>query len=395
MASSNIDPPPNFSVRVLNRVTNTYIRSGSIIETNPTPADLNDENGHSLTWVNYLGQADRLLSGGLLRLCYDLINSVLLFLGLYLGTKTCGSSSALVNLSIIILVANGLTLLSTFFFVIRNWNLLDMCCLPDEPHPYQYSVGYLVRGFFRLIRFICICVGTGYTFTSKTPTNNDCEIVRFYLGIVCFNAWLLILNSIPKPSLPIRRSLISECFVIVLSLIFNGLHLGSVLFALIKDNKPECTYIHIEDLYFRAPLKSFAYIGLIVLSCFFVGSTLATIIDRLFYRLPNLRRLFFYLSAASYAIIYLTHLFHIYYYSVGAVLLFHPRLGGSCRMTDHSLYTTLLTWQIIRSFLLLMVLILALLISCFGWTVGSCLVRRLPASMVVPLMETVVVCFCY
>ncbi len=58
----------NDNDRILNRVTNTYIHSDSIIETSPASAPVNDENGQSLTWVDLLAQLDCVFSGGLLRL---------------------------------------------------------------------------------------------------------------------------------------------------------------------------------------------------------------------------------------------------------------------------------------------------------------------------------------
>jgi len=86
--------------------------------------------------------------------------------------------------------------------------------------------------------------------------------------------------------------------------------------------------IKIEDLYFRAPLKSFGYIELILVICSSINTIIAVTINQLFYSLPNLRRVFVHLSSISYAIV----LFVIYYYSVGAVFLFRPRLGGSCHI---------------------------------------------------------------
>jgi hypothetical protein len=180
--------------RILNRVTNTYIHSDSIRETNPIPAPVNNQ---SSTWVDSLTQLDRVFSGGLLRLCYDLINIVLLSLGLYYGTKTCSVSNTLAVISILILVFSGLGLFFTLLFFVRNWPLRHMN-LSVAAVSHRYRQGYVVRALFRFLRFICICVGTGYVFTSKVPVNNDCEILRFYLGIVCFNAWLLIIRLATK-----------------------------------------------------------------------------------------------------------------------------------------------------------------------------------------------------
>lgn len=392
MASSNDNAIPSSPSRTLNRITSTYIHSDSIIDTNPIRPATNNENQQSSTWIQYLSQVDRLLSGGLSRLCYDVTNIVLLSLGLYYGTETCPTSSSLVKISITLIVANALTLLSTFFFAQRNWHFRHMP-LSDETSSQAFRPGYAVRGFFRFIRLICICVGTGYAFTSTAPVNNDCEIVRFYLGVVCFNAWLLMLTSMPKPSLPIRRTLTLHCIIFLYILFVNSLHFGLVLSALMKTNESDCIYSRIDDLYFRAPLVSFGCIGLILILCITINALLVTIMNQLFYQLSNWRRFFLGLSAVSYVINYLITFFLIYYYSVGAVLVFHPRLGGSCRTVASNLYNTLLIWQIIRSFLSLIILLVLPLILCFGVVLGSCLIRCLPASIVVPLVEMLHVFF--
>ncbi len=196
-----------------------------------------------------------------------------------------------------------------------------------------------------------------------------------------------------KPLLPVRRPLILECFIIFYMIIFNGIHFGFVAFSMIKSQESECIYTRIEDLYFGAPLKSFAYIGLILIICITVNSIFGSIINQLFYRLPNFQRFFIHLSAISYVIFYSLILVFIYYYSVGAVLLFRPRADGSCGIVAQSLYRTLLVWQIIRSFLPLIVWPLACIVYCLGLTCGLCLARCLPASIAVPLLEMLEVCF--
>ncbi|CAF3907985.1 unnamed protein product [Rotaria sordida] len=69
--------------RALNRIANTYIHSDSINEASSTRALAGDDHEQSSTWVDSLAQLDRLFSGGLLRFCYNLIDIVLLSLGLH------------------------------------------------------------------------------------------------------------------------------------------------------------------------------------------------------------------------------------------------------------------------------------------------------------------------
>jgi hypothetical protein len=390
-ATDNSGPSNASTTGLLNRITNTYIHSDSVIQPPATPAPVGDNNASSLTWVDSLIQIDRVLSGSLLRLCYNVIDVVLLSLGLYYGTTTCSISHALAIISIFILSLSGLGLAFTLLFLVRNWTLRHVS-LTDAASASQFSQAYRVRGFLYFLRFICICVGTAYVFTSKVPTNNNCEILRFYLGIVCFNTWVLIFISPPKPSLPVRRSLFVECFILLLSIVINSLYFGFVIFAMIKIQASECIYTHIEDLYFRAPLKSFAFVGLILIGCIVGINILGAIVNHLFYRLPNMRRVFVRLSAIHYVIVYLITVVVVYYFSVGAVLLFRPRSGSTCRIVAPHLHKTLFIWQIIRVFLPLILWPLALLVCCLGVIFGTCLAECLPAWIAVPLHAWLRVC---
>ncbi|CAF4753373.1 unnamed protein product, partial [Rotaria sp. Silwood1] len=71
------------SGRLLNRVTNTLIHSDSIIASNRTDASVTNNNGQSSTWVDILTQLDFVCSGSLLRICYNVIDIILLSIGLY------------------------------------------------------------------------------------------------------------------------------------------------------------------------------------------------------------------------------------------------------------------------------------------------------------------------
>ena len=356
--------------RLLNGVTNPFIHSNSNNET-------------STTWVDSLTQLDELLSGTLFRLCYDLISIALLSLGLYYGTKTCSVSNALAIISICILVFSGLALTFTLLFFVRNWSMGRTTSGKER----------ILIAFFYFLRFICICVGTAFVFTSKIPINNDCEILRFYLGIVCFNTWFLLFTWIPKPSLPVRTSLIFVFIGLLIFLSFNGTYFGFLAFAMIQTHQSECIYSRIEDLYFHAPLKSFAFVGLVIIGCIIITVIFGTILSQLYYRFPNLRRLLVPLSAIHYMIFYFETVALVYYFSVGAVLLFRPRLGGSCFTVAPGLYKILWIWQLIRVFFPLVILPLVILIVCVGVAFGTCLSSCLPPSIAVPLMEILHVCF--
>jgi hypothetical protein len=301
---------------------NTRVCSDSNIETDTTPTYAAGGNEQSVTWVDRFNQLGPKLSGCLLRLGYIFTDIVLLSLGLYYGIKTCSISNSLGKTYISILVFSGLELTSVLIILVLNWSSHSTDLFDVEN---RYRIGYRVISFCRFLKFICICIGTVYVFTSKVPINNDCEIVRFYLGIVCFSTWMLMFSPPGKPSLPIRQSLILEIFVLLLTFIYYGTYVGLLVFPLMKTQAPECIYTRIEDLYFRAPLKSFAYAGLILIGSIVSTSILNAIFNQLFHRLSHYRRVFLHLSAIIFVISYLETLVRIYYFSVGAVLLFQTR----------------------------------------------------------------------
>ncbi|CAF2794870.1 unnamed protein product [Rotaria sp. Silwood2] len=383
--SSNGGRSNGASSQLFNRVTDTYIHSDSINATNRTAASVDDDNRQSSTWVDTLTQLDRVCSGGLLRLCYNVIDIVLLCIGLYYGTKTCSISNPLVVLSICIFIFGSITLITTLLCFVRNLPLYHMT-QSEAISSGLYRQGSILRSFFHFFKFIVVIIAFFYVFTWKKLVNNNCELMRFYLGIVCFNTCILNFIYPLKPSLPIRRSLIIECLILVLPIIVNIIYLGIVAFATIKTKKSECVYTSIENLYFDAPLKSFAYIGLILAGCTIGINVIGAVLNQLFYRLTNLRRLFIYLSAIHYVICYSIAVVVIYYYSIGAVLLFQPRVGGSCAVVAPSLYKTLFIWQLIRIFFPFIIWPLTFLVCCLGFTIGGCLALCLPASITVPLL---------
>ncbi|CAF3309279.1 unnamed protein product [Rotaria socialis] len=384
---NNTDRTNGAASRLLNRAANTFIHSDSIHEASRTAVAVEDDNNSQpLTWVDSLAQLDRALSGGLLRLCNSVIDIVLLSYGLYYGTKTCSISHAYAFLSIFILVFDAMAIATILLLFPRNWRLRHTT-LSEETTSNPYRTGTRLRNFFYFLRFISVCTSTAYVFTSKKPPNNDCELIRFYLGVVCFNTWVIFLNWPPKPSLPARRSLIGEITLFLFSIIYNGIYFGCVAFAMSGNNEQECEYNRIEDLYFRAPLKSFAYVGLILIVCRVCNNLLYSAFNRLFYRLTTLRTFFIRLAALHYLITYLLGVTSGYYYSVGAVLLFQPRSGGSCSIVAPKLYTVLFVWELIIVFSPLVIWCVLIILCCLGAVLGVCLASCLPASITVPLLR--------
>ncbi|UJR07836.1 hypothetical protein I4U23_012119 [Adineta vaga] len=365
-------------------IANTYMHSDSINEASASLTPVVNNNGNSSTWVESLTCLDRLLCGSLLRLCYLIIDIILLILGLYYGKTTCISSSKLVSISITILVFGSLELAAILIYFIRNWTVRQTIWSGErEPN------GILLRNLLHFLRFICICIGTGFVFSSKAPLTNDCEILRFYLGIVCFGTFAVWFIPPCKALLPVRRSLVSEIIIRLVLSIGTCFYLGFVIYAMLKVNSSECVYKRIEDLYFHAPLKSFAFIGLLLTGCILGDRVLDGIINQLFYRLPRVQKLILYLSAIRYMIAYLITIFCVYYFSVGAVLLFQPRSGSSCRQIAPGLYKTLFVWQIICVFWPIIIWPLACLICCLGVAIGTCIAQCLPASITVPILEMI------
>ncbi|CAF1091523.1 unnamed protein product [Adineta ricciae] len=365
-------------------IANTYMHSDSINEARAAPAPIINDSDESPTWVDSLSRLDRLLSGSLLRLTYLIIDVILLSLGLYYGKNTCSSSSSVIVISICILIFASLELATIFLFFIRNWRKRYTLVVEDTS-----SNGYPQRNMLHLLRFLCICVGTAFVFGSKTSSTTSCDAVRFYLGIVCFNTWVLWFIAPSKATLPVRRSLVSECLIRFISILIPCFYIGFVLSAVLKVHNSECICHSVEDLYHRAPLKSFGYVGLLLKICIICDRIFDGVINQIFYRARNLRRTFLYVAAIRYLISYLITLCVVYYFSIGAVLLFSSRTDKSCQKVAPQLHKTLLTWQIICVFLPLIVWPLTCLLCCLGVTIGTCLAACLPASITVPLFAII------
>jgi hypothetical protein len=180
-ATDNSGPSNASTTGLLNRITNTYIHSDSVIQPPATPAPVGDNNASSLTWVDSLIQIDRVLSGSLLRLCYNVIDVVLLSLGLYYGTTTCSISHALAIISICILALSGLGLAFTLLFLVRNWTLRRMS-LTDAASASQLSQAYRVRGF--LYTFLGLYAFVSVLHMSSHQKCRQITIVKFFAFIL-------------------------------------------------------------------------------------------------------------------------------------------------------------------------------------------------------------------
>jgi len=325
-------------------------------------------------------------SGSSLTLCYRLIDIALLSLGLYYGTGACKSSNSLAVISICLLIFNGIDLAFFLLFLIRKFTLRNVA-LSDEDRLRQFRATVGIHCCFLFIKFIINCIGTVYVFKRASSINPDCELIRFCLGIVCYSTLIKISMPTLKLVLPTRRASKTEYFITFLSLVFNGIYFGVVLFAAVKTKESVCMYINIEDLYFRAPLKSFAYIGLIPAIFWVIIQVLRIPIRRLFFDLPTRRKVVVCLFGIHYTLYYLSIVAYVYYFSIGAVLLFQPRSGGSCRSVAPSLYKTLLIWQWLYTLWPFAVLSFAYLLMCCGVFCGSFFACCLPASVSVPVLE--------
>jgi hypothetical protein len=213
--------------------------------------------------------------------------------------------------------------------------------------------------------------------------------MRFCLGIVCLSTWLIILIPPTKPELPVRRSLIIECLILAFVLIINCTYIGTVATAMTDVSTSTCIYNSTEDLYLRAPLKSYAYVGLILFGCTTLIHIINLIINQLCFRLNFARRFYIYYYALQYTLNYLGAIVVIYYFSIGALFLFQPRSGDPCRTDAPNLYRVLLIWEWIRILSPLIAIPLIIIICCLGVFLGIILSYCLPASITVPILEVI------
>jgi hypothetical protein len=262
--------------------------------------------------------------------------------------------------------------------------------LTEEEKSEQFRRISALRGFFIFFKLIPVCFGTGYTLTEKLPETNDCELMRFCLGIVCVSTLLIMIMPPTKPVMPPRRSFLTECFLLSFLLIINGAYFTTIGLSLKNtQQQSSCIYKNIEDIYLRAPLISYAYVGIILFS-FTTGMPMINVlVSRFCQRLTNGRRLYAYYYAVQYTLNYFAALTIIYYLSVGALLLFQPRSGQPCRADAPGLYRSLLIWQWIRILTPLIAVPLVIILCCLGVFFGFILSYCLPASITVPLLEVI------
>jgi hypothetical protein len=154
-------------------------------------------------------------------------------------------------------------------------------------------------------------------------------------------------------------------------------------------NEPTCTYNSTEDLYLGSPLKSYAYVGLILFACTTIIHIINLIIGQLCFRLNRGRSFYIYYYALQYALNYFGAILVIYYFSIGALFLFQPRSGQPCRTNAPDLYRILLIWEWIRILSPLIAIPLIIILCCLGVFFGIILSYCLPASITVPILELV------
>jgi hypothetical protein len=149
-----------------------------------------------------------------------------------------------------------------------------------------------------------------------------------------------------------------------------------------------CIYNTPDDFYLRAPLKSYAYFGLILFGCTTGLHMINLVISQLCFRFNRGRRFYIYYYALQYALNYFATIVVIYYFSIGALFLFQPRSGETCRTDAPDLYRVLLIWEWIRILSPLIAIPLLIILCCLGVFFGILLSYCLPASITVPILES-------
>jgi len=340
------------------------------------------------TWINIFNRLDRILSGSLLHLLYRFIDITILLIGLTSNKQTCKISNHLSITSICLLIFYFIDLIIILFVFLCNIYSRNSQ-LSEEQKLERLRRASTLRGFFIFFKLIPICIGTAYSFPLTLPRTNECELMRFCLGIICLSTWLLILIPPTKPELPVRRSFIIECFILLFVLIINCTYIGTVTIAMTNVHQSTCIYNSTEDLYLSSPLKSYAYVGLILFSCTTIIHLINLIISQLCFRSNHGRRFYIYYYALQYALNYFGTIVVIYYFSIGALFLFQPRSGQPCRTDAPNLYRILLIWEWIRILSPLIAIPLIIILCCLGVFFGIILSYCLPASITVPILELI------
>ncbi|CAM4760588.1 unnamed protein product [Rotaria magnacalcarata] len=371
---------------IRNNQSENVLENGMASSTFPIIRSTSETN--ETTWINSFVEFDRILSGSLLHLCYRFVDIIILFIGLSSSKDICNRSNRLVVTSICLLIFYFIDLTIIFYYFIRNQSSYYRLLTEEEKAERLRHVSTL-RGFFIFLKLIPVCIGTSYSFTSKITETNNCELMRFCLGLVCISTLLLMIIPPTKPELPTRRSLPVECFILSCILILNLTYICTIASSMKNMEQSSCIYNNPEDLYLGAPLKTYAYAGLILFSSTTLLRIINLLISQLCYRLTNGRQLHIYYHALQYTLTYFGALIVIYYFSVGALFLFQPRSGQPCRAHAPDLYRSLLVWQWIRILFPLLVVPLILILCCLGVVFGIILSYCLPASITVPILELI------
>lgn len=361
----------------------TSLSTGSSIESNPT-----DQENVDHSWIKHFNQIDRLFSGSLLQLIYRAIDISLLLTGLLSNSSPCETSNHFGITSICLLIFYFIDIFIIFLLFLRNISSRHLQ-MSEEQKNDQLRRALVLRGFFTFFKLIPIAVGTAYVFPSSSIKPVECNSMRFYLGLVCMSTWLIILIPPSKPEVPVRRSFILELFVLLFVLIINLTYIGTVARSISGVNQTSCLYHQMNDMYYGAPLKSFAYVGLILFSCTTLIHLIHVFVNQICFRLSTQRqRWFISYYAFQYTLNYFSAIVVIYYFSTGALILFQPVEGEPCRNSAPDLYRILLIWEWIRILSPLIVLPLLIIFCCLGVCFGIIFSFCLPPSITVPLLES-------
>jgi hypothetical protein len=383
MSTSNIDNRAS-AYSTLDNDSPNALENGMGSSNSSTPITINENN--ESTWTNSFAQLDRILSGSLLQLCYRIIDIIILFIGLSSEQGICTLSNHLAVTSISLLAFYFIDIAIIVYCFFRNISS-HYKQLTEEEKVEHFRHVTALRSFFTFFKLIPVCIGTAYALSSSAPY--DCELMRFCLGLVCISTLLTLIIPPTKPEIPPRRSFILECFILSFLLIINATYIGTVASSMINVEEPTCTYKEPEDIYLGAPLKSYAYVGLILFGCTTVLHIINLCVSQLCNRITHGRRFYSYYYALQYALNYFSALIVIYYFSIGALFLFKPRAGQPCKAGAPGLYRTLLIWQWIRILFPLLAVPLILVLCCLGVFFGIIISYCLPASITVPLLELV------
>ena len=338
-------------------------------------------------WTDTFNDINRILSDGALQLVYRLVDIIILLIGLSSNNEKCTTGSRLTSIAITLTIFYFIDLTIIGMNLIRNLSRSYRNASEEERQErFRRATG--LRAFFGFFKLITVCVGTSYAFSSS-PISTECELMRFCVGITCVSTLLTMFIPPTKPEIPPRRTFRLEFLILSFLLIINSTYIGTVSAAMRNVQNSSCIYSTSKDLYLGAPLKSYAYAGLILFSCTTSLHILNLIVSQLCNRITNGRRIYAYYYGFQYTLNYLGAVVVIYYFSVGALFLFKPRTGGECRTAEPTLYRTLLIWQWIRILTPLLIVPLVLILCCLGLTLGIMLSYCLPASITVPLLNLI------